>query len=61
MSKIYRNTSTPEGKAFWELSSRAAEVATWPDWKRAGINVTDSTRSNEERSTTSGRSDRSSR
>lgn len=40
MSKVYRNTSTPEGKAFWEPSALAAEVETWPDWKRAGINVT---------------------
>jgi hypothetical protein len=39
-SKLIRNTSTPEGKAFWEgVEKSAAEVRTWPDWKRAGINV----------------------
>ena len=45
MSKVYRNTSTPEGKAFWEPSARAQEVEKWPDWRRAGINVTEPTRS----------------
>lgn len=39
MSKVYRNLSTPEGRAFWTPSARAHEVETWPDWKRAGINV----------------------
>lgn len=36
---VYRNLLTSEGRAFWDPSSRAAEVAMWPDWKRAGINV----------------------
>jgi predicted Fe-S protein YdhL (DUF1289 family) len=39
-ARILRNLSTPESRAFWEGCERAAEeVATWPDWKRAGINV----------------------
>ena len=38
---IGRNMSTPESRAFWESAEKsAAEVQTWPDWKRAGINVT---------------------
>lgn len=42
MSKIIRNLSTPEGRAFWKsVEKSAAEVLTWPDWKRAGINVSD--------------------
>lgn len=41
MAKVYRNLSTPEGRAFWTPSPRAHEVDTWPDWKRAGINVTE--------------------
>ena len=41
-SKILRNTSTPEGKTFWDSAVEAAkEVDTWPDSKRAGINVSD--------------------
>lgn len=60
MSKVYRNTSTPEGKAFWEPSSRAAEVDTWPDWKRAGINVSDPVRTTTE-SSCSAKSDKTSR
>jgi hypothetical protein len=40
MKKIVRNMSTPESRKFWEDAGKAsAEVATWPDWKRAGINV----------------------
>jgi hypothetical protein len=39
MTKVYRNLSTPESRAFWELSPRAKEVDSWPDWKKAGINV----------------------
>lgn len=37
---IYRDLSTPEKRAFWaRCEASAAEVKTWPDWKRAGINV----------------------
>lgn len=40
MAGIRRNLSTPENRAFWEgVEKSAAEVATWPAWKRAGINV----------------------
>ncbi|HVJ92324.1 MAG TPA: hypothetical protein VM580_21135, partial [Labilithrix sp.] len=39
-NKVTRNMSTPEARAFWESAERSAEeVASWPDWKRAGINV----------------------
>ncbi len=42
MSKITRNLATEADKAFWAAAERvAAEVRTWPDWKRAGINVSD--------------------
>lgn len=34
--KIVRNLSTPESRSWW---ARAKEVSSWPDWKRAGINV----------------------
>lgn len=34
---VYRNLSTPEGRAFWALSPRAAEVESWPAWRRAGV------------------------
>lgn len=38
--KIIRDLSTPEKRAYWaEIEKTAAEVRTWPDWKRAGINV----------------------
>ena len=37
---IYRDLSTPESREFWAQAEKsAAEVATWPAWKRAGINV----------------------
>lgn len=37
---VQRDESTPEGKAFWAAAKAAAQsVATWPDWKRAGVNV----------------------
>lgn len=37
---ITRNESTPESREFWASAERsAAEVAEWPAWKRAGINV----------------------
>ncbi len=40
MKKILRNMSTAESRNFWETAERsAAEVETWPAWKRAGINV----------------------
>jgi hypothetical protein len=40
VKKIVRNLSTPESRAFWEgIERTAAEVQTWPPWKRAGINV----------------------
>lgn len=51
MSKVYRDTSTPAGKAFWEPSARAQEVEKWPDWRRAGINVTEPARSATPRAT----------
>jgi uncharacterized small protein (TIGR04563 family) len=38
--KIVRNVSTPESREFWRSAEESArEVATWPDWKRAGINA----------------------
>ena len=41
MKMIQRNLSTEESRNFWETAERsAAEVEKWPDWKRAGINVT---------------------
>jgi hypothetical protein len=37
---ILRNRTTPEGEEYWvSCEASAAEVATWPAWKRAGINV----------------------
>jgi hypothetical protein len=40
--KIGRNLSTEESREYWAAAERtAAEVSTWPDWKRAGINVSD--------------------
>jgi hypothetical protein len=39
-AKITRNESTPEARKWWaDAEAASAEVATWPDWKRAGINV----------------------
>lgn len=44
-SVIKRNLSTPKARAFWaSAEANAADVETWPAWKRAGINVA-STRS----------------
>jgi addiction module HigA family antidote len=38
--KIYRNESTEEGRRFWAgVEKVAEECRKWPDWKRAGINV----------------------
>jgi uncharacterized small protein (TIGR04563 family) len=38
--KIVRNMSTPEMRELWRTAEdNAAEVATWPAWKRAGLNV----------------------
>lgn len=43
MKKIRRDLSTPEAREFWRVAEESArEVGTWPDWKRAGINVTQS-------------------
>ena len=40
MTKIIRDLSTEENRAFWARAEAAAkEVSQWPDWKRAGINV----------------------
>jgi hypothetical protein len=40
MKKILRNLSTPESRAWWESAERIAAMAdSWPDSKRAGINV----------------------
>lgn len=40
--KIVRRMDTPEAREFWRFCDEAAkEVSTWPDWKRAGINVLD--------------------
>ena len=41
MKSIQRNLATEENRNFWKAAeSSAAEVAQWPDWRRAGINVT---------------------
>jgi len=38
--RIRRNLSTSRSRAWWADALRvAAIVRTWPDWKRAGINV----------------------
>jgi hypothetical protein len=35
-----RNMSTQESRDFWAFADACArEVRTWPDWRRAGINV----------------------
>lgn len=40
MTSLRKNLSTPEHRAFWAgVEKSAAEVETWPAWKRAGINV----------------------
>lgn len=40
MKKLVRNLATEENRAFWKRVEQAAvEVRSWPDWKRAGINV----------------------
>lgn len=40
VNKVVRNTSTASSRAFWDGAKRASvEVQRWPDWKRAGINV----------------------
>ncbi len=40
MRKIVRNLATPKARAFWASAEESArEVESWPDWKRAGINV----------------------
>jgi hypothetical protein len=36
---IIRDRSTPERQAFWAHAERcAADVRTWPDWRKAGVN-----------------------
>jgi hypothetical protein len=38
--KLIRNISTEANKIFWEKAEEAAAIVrAWPDWKRAGINV----------------------
>jgi hypothetical protein len=40
MKKIVRNLSTEESRKFWHHAEEAAaEICSWPDWKRAGINT----------------------
>lgn len=40
MKKIVRDMSTAENKTFWQAAvTRAPQLAAWPSWKRAGINV----------------------
>jgi hypothetical protein len=40
MKKIIRNLASDANKAFWkDAETVATEVRSWPDWKRAGINV----------------------
>ena len=42
MKKIVRNMDTESSQEFWNSAEEnAAEVRMWPDWKRAGINVSD--------------------
>lgn len=39
---IFRNLSTESARRFWaSVESAVREVATWPAWRRAGINVSD--------------------
>ena len=38
--KPLRNLSTPEAREWWRRVEETARiVATWPDWKKGGINV----------------------
>lgn len=40
MKKIVRNMSSDDTRAFWSsVEDSAREVAGWPAWRRAGINV----------------------
>ena len=40
MGKIYRNTSTPESKAFWESAKSAAKIVeSWPDSKKGVLGI----------------------
>lgn len=35
MNKLYKNRSTTETKAYWDMADKVAkEVAKWPKWKR---------------------------
>ncbi len=37
---VIRSLDTPEAREFWASAERnAGVVESWPDWKRAGINV----------------------
>jgi hypothetical protein len=39
-SKLIRDKSTPERRAFWDsIKKTAEEIKDWPAWKRAGINI----------------------
>lgn len=39
-TEVKRDMSTPEAREFWAfVEACAREVRTWPDWRRAGINV----------------------
>lgn len=40
VSGLSRDMSTPENRAFWaHVEKNAAEVATWPEWKKVGIAI----------------------
>lgn len=40
MTKLVRDLSTPENREYWRrMEETARKVESWPDWKRAGINV----------------------
>lgn len=42
MKRVVRNLGTDESRTFWSTAEKAAaEVDSWPAWKRAGINVAD--------------------
>lgn len=38
--KLIRNLSTEANRIFWKKAEEAALIVrSWPDWKRAGINI----------------------
>jgi 23S rRNA A2030 N6-methylase RlmJ len=40
LRKILRRLDTEASRAFWASAEKsAAEIASWPAWRRAGINV----------------------